>query len=97
MNKKIENEATLIVLEAVGVLGIGQIVNNLNADSENETEKGYQIINYLFKNIRKVKPQIEELINVLIEEDVSIIKGIKLMKDDKEVVNFFTELFNEVM
>jgi hypothetical protein len=69
-------------------------MNNAEGDIE---EKGYHIINYLFKNIRSIKPQLEELIDLLVEEDVNILKGITILKDDKEVVNFFTELFTEVM
>ncbi len=97
MNIKIENEATVIVVEMLGILGVDEVIKNLNEAEGTEEERGYKIINYLFKNLRKVKPQMEELIDLLLDEEVNILKGIAKLKDDEEVVNFFTELFGDLM
>ena len=107
MDKKIKNDATVILLEILGILGVDNIINTLTEGEENITDpeekakaaeqRGYFIINYLFRNIRQVQPQLEELIDIFIDEDVSILKGIGMLKDDKEVVDFFTESLGEVM
>ena len=107
MNKKIENQATIVVLEILGILGVDTIVKTLYEAEENITDpdekedaiqqRGYFIINYLFKNIRQIQPQLEELVSLFAGDDVNLLKGIAQMKDDKEVVSFFTGLLGEVM
>jgi len=45
-----------------------------------------------------IQPQLEELIFILTEkDDISILEGIVLLKDDKEVMDFFTQSLGEVM
>ena len=98
MTTKIENQATIILLEILGILGVDNLIKTIeNKQGESQEEMGYFIINYLFKNVREIQPQLEELIDLFIEEEVSILKGISMLKDDKEVVAFFTESLGEVM
>lgn len=98
MNVKIQNQATVILLEILGILGVDKIIEVLQSQSDKtEEEQGYFIINYLFRNIRQIQPQLEELIGLFIEEEVSILKGVAMLKDDKEVLDFFTQSLGEVM
>ena len=113
MDRKIENKATVILLEILGILGVDSLLKVIREGNEEaelitdpkEKEKareqlGYFMINYLFKNIRAIQPQLEELIEVLLgkeQKDISILKGIAMLKNDKEVVSFFTESLGEVM
>ena len=109
MNVKIKNSATVVLLEILGILGVDTIIETLEnfeaKDDQKELEvkddqkeQGYYIINYLFKNIRMIQPQLEELIFILTEkDDISILEGIVLLKDDKEVMDFFTQSLGEVM
>ena len=109
MNVKIKNSATVVLLEILGILGVDTIIETLEnfeaKDDQKELEvkddqkeQGYYIINYLFKNIRMIQPQLEELIFILTEkDDISILEGIVLLKDDKEAMDFFTQSLGEVM
>ena len=100
MNVKIKNSATVVLLEILGILGVDTIIKTLEnvGGKDDKEEKGYYIINYLFKNIRMIKPQLEELIFILTEkDDISILEGIVLLKDDKEAMDFFTQSLGEVM
>jgi predicted nuclease of restriction endonuclease-like RecB superfamily len=100
MDKKIENKATVILLEILGILGVGSIIKTIQAKSDDEVteeERGYFIIDYLFRNVRQIQPQLEELIVLFVEEDVNILEGIGKLKDDKDVVDFFTQSLGEVM
>jgi len=100
MNVKIKNSATVVLLEILGILGVDTIIETLEniGVKDDQKEQGYYIINYLFKNIRMIQPQLEELIFILTEkDDISILEGIVLLKDDKEVMDFFTQSLGEVM
>ena len=100
MNVKIKNSATVVLLEILGILGVDTIIETLENSGvkDDQKEQGYYIINYLFKNIRMIQPQLEELIFILTEkDDISILEGIVLLKDDKEVMDFFTQSLGEVM
>lgn len=98
MNIKIENQATVILLEILGILGVDTIIKAFEEKEDaGVEEQGYFIINYLFRNIRTIQPQLEELVDLLVEEDVSILKGVAIMKDDEAIMNFFTQSLGEVM
>lgn len=98
MNIKIENQATVILLEILGILGVDTIIKAFEEKEDASVEEqGYFIINYLFRNIRTIQPQLEELVDLLVEEDVSILKGVAIIKDDEAIMNFFTRSLGEVM
>ncbi len=106
ITKKIENDATVVLLEILGILGVENIIKTFREAGkleEGETgeelvkDKGYFVINYLFQNVRQIQPQLEELIDIFIEDDVNILEGIGLLKEDEKVVSFFTKSLGEVM
>lgn len=98
MDRKIENDATVVLLEILGILEVNKVVEAIREKQEGtQEEQGYSIINYLFRNVRQIRPQLEELIDLFVDEDVNILKGVALLKDDKEVVSFFTESLGEAM
>ena len=96
MNTKIQNQATGILLEILGILGIENIVKKIEAETDTKEQTGYLMINYIFKNNRKIMPQLEELVDLFIDEYVSVLKGFRMLTDDKEVVSFFTQSLSDL-
>ena len=92
---KITNEQMFKVMEIIGIIGI-----DIELEGSIE-ELGTAMINTLMKNMYKAQTQIEELIEELVEKEVDtpikLMKAIKILKQDKEVVNFFTELIETMI
>ena len=96
MNTKIQNQATGILLEILGILGLENLVKMMESSTDTEEQAGYLMINYIFRNNRKIMPQLEELVNLFIDDDVGVLKGFRMLTDNKEVVDFFTQSLDDL-
>jgi len=85
---KITNKHMFKLMEIIGIIGI-----DVELEGNDEKEVGLRLIETILKNSFKAQEQIEELIGELsgevVDTPIKLLKAIKKLKDDKEVVNFF--------
>lgn len=86
---KITNKQMFKLMEIIGIIGIDV---ELKGDA---SQMGTTLINTLLANAYKAQDQIEELIGELtgevVDNPIKLLKAVTKLKNDKEVVNFFTE------
>lgn len=99
MDKKIKSKNAFLLMQIVGLIGLDTEIESITATT-NPNTMGLTLMNILLTNAYKAQPQIEELIENLTDKKINnamdLLEGLKQMKEDKQVVSFFTK-FIETM
>lgn len=91
--QKISNKTLVKALEIIGVIGLDV---DIDLDTSSELKLGLSAFEFILKNMSKAQNEIEELLEMLTgidtSEPVGLIVAIKTVKEDKDVLNFFTDV-----
>lgn len=87
-----KNKQLFKLMEIVGIIGL-----DVELKGDDEQALGLRLIETLIKNAHLAQNQIEELLKDLTGIDTSepmgLLKAVTAVKNDKDVLNFFTEVF----